>query len=180
MGAGVQVAFGIVMGVAILAVGAVFAGRAEEAARAVAVLGCTALGLMLLADLLLAAGLTLPPSRSYVPIGLQVGGYSLALLALVLTLMGGLTGIAWAGRRRRLADLGVLGCALVALLAGVALTADSLAGWVHLNVGTQRNAVALAGFGVGTLAVALIAFWAVPIVRQGARSRRVTASLPPV
>lgn len=177
---GVQLGVGVLIGLAIFATGAAFAGRAEGAIYAVAALGWAALGVMLLADLLIVPGLTLRGSGSFsafslLVAGLQVGAISLALLALVLMLMGVLTGIVWSMRHHRFADLAVLAGALVALLAGAALAAASVF-WVPISGGTTRNAVALAGFGLGTLAAALIAFWSVPVVRHAARSRRATAS----
>ncbi|HKS69043.1 MAG TPA: hypothetical protein VJQ45_01385 [Ktedonobacterales bacterium] len=176
MGAGVvQVVVGIVIGIAILVAGAAFVARAEGAVRAVAALGCAALGLMLLADILVAAGLSLPPSRSYAPVGMLVGGVSLALLALPLMLMGDLTGVVWAVRRHRFADLGVLGMALVSLVAAGVLAIVTAAGIVPATGVAQRNTMLAATFGLGTLAAALIAFWAVPVARQQARSRRVAA-----
>jgi hypothetical protein len=186
---GAQLAVGIAGGIAIIAVGAVFAGRAAGAIYAVAALGLAALGLMLLADLLIGVGLTLSPQPgnslsgvSLLIAGLQVGAIALALLALILMLMGACTGIAWSVRQRRFGDLPVLGGALVAQLAGAAVTSATIFGWL-LPVpllGMQRLVVSLAGFGLGTLAAALIAFWALPVVRRGARARRASASGPAV
>lgn len=184
MGAGVvQLVIGIVIGIAIFAVGAAFVGRAEGAVRAVAALGLAALGLMLLADILVAAALSLPPNGSYVPLGMAVGGVGLALLALPLMLMGNLTGLVWAGRhagQRGSSDFAVLGVALVAQIAAGAVAVVSAAGIVPSTSTTARNTVFAASCGLGTLAAALIAFWAVPIVRQGMRPRRVPVSGPPV
>lgn len=182
---GVQFAIGIAGGLAVLIIGAAFVGRAEDAIAAVAALGCTALGLMVLADLLIVPGMALQPSASFSSVsllvtGLQIGAVVLALLALVLLLMGGLTGVVWAARQRGVVDLAVLVGALVALLARVTLVAASLFGGPALTAGTQRDVLVFAGFGLGTLAAALITFWAVPTVRQGARSRRVTASGSPL
>ncbi|HEX6800416.1 MAG TPA: hypothetical protein VF116_22080 [Ktedonobacterales bacterium] len=128
---------------------------------------------MLLADLLIVTGLFRVSDTSFSPVsllvaGLQIGAISLALLALVLMLMGGLIGIVWSAWHRRFADLAVLGFALMALAAGVALTAASIFGRMPLSSAAQTKAISLAGFGLGTLAAALIAFWAVPIVRRGA------------
>ena len=170
MGAGVQFAVGLVIGIAMFAVGAAFVARVEGAVRAVAALGLAALGLMLLADLLVAVGFSSPLGRSYVPLVMQIGGVGLALLALPLMLMADLTGLAWVVGRHRFADLGVLGVALVAQVAASALAIVNTAGIVPATVVAERNTVLVATFGLGTLAAALIAFWAVPIVRRGERS----------
>lgn len=172
MGQGEQIAIYIVIGVAVLAIGAGFAGRAEGAISAIAALGCTALGLMVLADLLIIPGLTIQSSGGFtslavLQIGLLIGAGTLALLALVLILMSGLMGLAWATRRRRFLDLASLAGALVALLAGVALTAASLQA---LPIGPKRDVLAFVGFGLGTLAAALIAFRALPTARRIAGS----------
>ncbi len=182
LGPGVQLAIGVLIGLGIFAIGSVYAGRAEGAIYAIAPLGWAAFGVMLLADLMIVPGLTLRASGSISAVtfqiaALQVGGFSLGLLALVLLLMGGFTGIVWSARHRRFADLPVLIGALAALLASAALSAAAIF-WVPVTVGTRRNAVALAGFGLGTLAAALIAFWALPVARSVARSRRVTVSGP--
>lgn len=176
MGPGIQFVIVTLCGLAIFAAGAVYAGRAEGAIYAVAALGWAALGVMLLADLLIVPGLTLRASGSFsayslLVAGLQVGAISLALLALLLLLMGCLTGIVWSMRHHRFADLSVLGGALVALLAGAALAAASIF-WVPISGSTTRNAVAIAGFGLGTLAAALMAFWSVPVVRGRSRLAR--------
>lgn len=174
MAIGTAIAMGIVLGIAVLAVGAGFAGWSEGAITTVAALGCTALGLMVLADLLLIPGLTLPPGGltqyGILVIGFQIGAIALALLALVLVLMSGLTGVVWAARHRRGVDLVMAGGALVAAIAGMVLTAASFFGVQPAATGALRNALLFAGFGLGTLAPALITLRAMPIARRRAHS----------
>lgn len=165
---------GIIAGLVILIVGAAYAGRVAGAIYAVAALGFAALGLILLGDLLFGVGMTRQIGGGYTSAGLAVGGGTLALLALVLMLMGSLTGIAWAGRHNRPRDVAVPAVALVAQLSAMALTLVSVGGW--RPIATDVTVVLIAIFGLGTLAAALIAFWAAAIVRGRSRAARGTRS----
>lgn len=178
MGPGIQIGVGALIGVAIFAAFAIVVGRPAGADRAIAALGWSALGVMLLADLLLVGGLTQASGSSFSPVsllvtGLQVGAVSLALLALVLMLMGDLIGVVSSVRHRRFTALGVQVGALVALVAGVALTLASTVDQTPLSSAAHIKAMAFAGFGLGTLAAALIALWAVRMSRRAAVSAEV-------